>query len=345
MNDSQTAPPPNKSKTSWLKQLLALVFGAVLLWLAFRDKDLDKMLLHMQSVDPRFLLLACVSGMVSHYLRAARWIIMLEPVAKRKISLWNSFYSILIGYAVNVAIPRGGEVVRLITISKRESIPWAGVLPTMFIDRLIDLAFLAGCTGLTLTLLQKVKPEVIAKVPWLIPGGISLLALSVIGLALLPKAAAIIRFFTNKEFVRSKIPTKLMSVLDDLTGQFDVGTSCLTKPTTFPVIALQSFLMWFCYWLNFYFVLCAFRLESQVDVSTLICVFTIGSVGVLVPTPGSAGSFHYLVTTALTMMTTVDPNQAVAYATLLHLIAFVLVTCIPAAVCMVIDSLLMKKKQ
>ncbi|MBX9691103.1 MAG: flippase-like domain-containing protein, partial [Cyanobacteria bacterium] len=327
MTDSQSAPQPTKAKTSWLKQLLAVAFCGVLLWLAFRDKDLDQILHHMQSVDPKFILAACVSGLFSHYLRAARWIIFLEPVAKRKISLWNSFYSIIIGYAVNIVIPRGGEVARLVSISKKESIPWAGVLPTMFIDRLIDLAFLAGCTGLTLTLLQKVKPEVIDQVPWLIPGGISLLVLSLVGLALLPKAASIMRFFTSKEVLRSKIPARLITILDDLTAQFDVGTSCLTKATTFPIIALQSFLMWFCYFLNFYLMIFAFNLQDQVDLSAMICIFTIGSVGVLVPTPGSAGGFHYLVSTALSLMTTVDPNKAAAYATLLHVIAFLVITC------------------
>jgi uncharacterized membrane protein YbhN (UPF0104 family) len=74
-------------------------------------------------------------------------------------------------------------------------------------------------------------------------------------------------------------------------------------------------------------------------------VFTIGSAGVLVPTPGSVGSFHLLVSKSLVMVAHVDQDLALAVATTLHLLTFVLVICVVAGVCFLAQSLLSGRRQ
>ncbi len=135
-----------KKKGDWagkiVKQLAAISFGALFLWLAFRNADIGKIWGYAKGVEPIYLLLLCVSILASHLTRAYRWVIFLSPLSKEKIRLFSSFSATMFGYAVNLVIPRGGEVVRIISISKSEGLPWAGVLPTMLIDRLLDVAVL-----------------------------------------------------------------------------------------------------------------------------------------------------------------------------------------------------------
>ena len=98
---SETKPAGTGAKIA--KQVAAVAFGAIFLWLAFSKADFNQIWSYAKQANPIFLLLVCVSGVISHLLRAARWLIMLRPLTDRKISLWNSFCAVIYGYAVNLA--------------------------------------------------------------------------------------------------------------------------------------------------------------------------------------------------------------------------------------------------
>lgn len=314
-----------------VKKGLAFVFAAVLLWLAFKDADFAKIWAYASQTKPVFVGLLIASAIFSHFLRAFRWTFLLAPLKAQgeKVGLFNSFYAVMLGYAVNVAIPRGGEVARLVAITKDERLPWAGVLPTMLIDRMLDLAMLVFLLGGTLLVLPA---DILKDIPWLVPGGISMLVATVAGLGLLPFAGAILQRILALSLVKDKVPGGLLAKLTDLAGQFDTGTQSLKSPVKYPIIAGLSVLIWFFYWLNFYLMIFAFGLEGIIDATKCLIVFTIGSVGVLVPTPGSVGSFHFLVTKGLTMTGGINADQALAFATVLHFVAFIVATCVPAFV-------------
>jgi glycosyltransferase 2 family protein len=92
-------------------------------------------------------------------------------LAEKPVGLWNAFCAVMYGYAVNIAVPRGGEVARIVSIAKTEKLPWIGVVPTMFIDRLLDIAMLVLLIGITLVLLP---PEFRNSMQWMVPAGVAL---------------------------------------------------------------------------------------------------------------------------------------------------------------------------
>ncbi|MBI4533033.1 MAG: flippase-like domain-containing protein [Candidatus Melainabacteria bacterium] len=325
-----------------LKQLLGIGFAALFLWLAFRGIDLGQFLKSIQAVQPLYVLLLFVSGIASHVLRAWRWQILLRPLSSRHISLWNLFCALMVCYAVNVVIPRGGEIARLVSISRSEKLPWAGVLPTIFIDRLLDVALLMLVLGVTLVCFPTEEAK---DLPWLVPGGAVLSLVTLVGLIMLPRMADIINWLFSRSLVRRLVSAQKLASIKKLAEEFHEGTRCLHNPFSYPVIAFLSLSIWFCYWLNFYFMIWAFGLNEQVSAVHCLVVFAIGSVGVLVPTPGNVGSFHFLVSQGLMMISGVDREMALAFASLLHLMCFVVVTCIPAAVCVAIQSIIAPASQ
>ncbi len=326
---------PQAKQPVW-KLIAAVALGLGLLYFAFKGTDWGKIAGYMTEVNPLLVVVVFLIGLFSHILRAVRWTIFLEPVAGRKVSLWHSFYAVMIGYAVNVAIPRGGEVARLVEMSRLEKLPWAGVMPTMFIDRLIDMVMLAFLLGLTLTVLPA---HILESLPWLVPGGAAIAVGATAGLLALPFTSKIAHFVTAIPQVQKTVPTKILRVLEEKTIEFDKGARCLTNPITYPMIAGLSVLMWFCYWLNFYVMIFAFNLQNQVSAKDALIANTIGTMGVLVPTPGSAGGFHLLVKNGLELTSNLPAEQGLAFATVLWVIAFILVPCIPAACCVLIESL------
>ena len=191
-----------------LKQLLAAAFAIFLLWFAFKGTNLTELWHYSQNVKPFPVVLIFVSGIFGTFLRSYRWTILLRPLSDKKISQFNSFYAVMIGYAVNVAIPRGGEVVRLLTICKSENLPWAGVLSTMLIDRMLDIALLVSLLGVTLMILP---PELLASMPWLKPGGLALLVGVVVGLLVLPNVGAILKKLLSLNLAKTRLPEKLSS--------------------------------------------------------------------------------------------------------------------------------------
>lgn len=339
--ETQTQPDTPQAKTdrkakSLIKQVVMIGAAGALLYFSFRDCNLAAIWEYSVKSNPVFLLLLVVNAIISHVLRSVRWILMLKPVSDHKISLFNSFTAVMMGYAVNIAIPRGGEVARLVSISQSEKLPVAGVLPTMFIDRLLDIAMLALLLGITLMVVPK---EMFGDLPpWLVPGGISLTVATFVGLAVLPHVHKIMRWFINLEAVRSKLQDKWRTKLEDLSDQFGVGTKSLTNPVAYFPIAVLSFAIWFCYWLNLWFTILAFNIQDKVTPLNTLITFTIGSIGVLVPTPGSVGGYHYLLKTGLMKTSGINADLALAVATLNHFICFILVACIPAAICLAIQS-------
>jgi uncharacterized protein (TIRG00374 family) len=328
-------------KFSLGKQLFGVGLAFLLLFLAFRGTNFGQLWHYIQTIQPLYLLPLAACALISHFFRAWRWVILLQPLKKEKVSLFNSFTAVMIGYAVNIVLPRGGEVARLLSIVEAEELPWAGVLSTMLIDRLLDVVALVLLLGF---MLSQSADLFFANMPWLKGAGISLCLMSLVGLALLPKASALINWCLSLKIVASRLPESLSASLKKLALDFGVGTSALTNPLAYPAIGILSFAIWFCYWLNMYLMVLAFGLTSQVSMAKSLTVFTIGSVGVLVPTPGSVGSYHFLVSQALMLVSNLNQTQALAFASFLHFYSFIIVVTIPAAICFVIQSARRKRK-
>lgn len=335
------AKTPKNGVSGVVKQVLVFALAFGFLWLAFRNCNVSQLLEYSKNVDLAFVAILCAVGVLSHAIRAYRWLYILKPVADHKISFWNSFCAVLLGNAVNVVIPRGGEVARLISICKSEKLGWPAVTATMFIDRLLDIAMLVMILGATLTILPA---SISQKMPWLLPGGAVLMVITVVGLVALPQMGKIMHWIIDWEPVKRVVPEKIHVRLSGLAGQFDVGTKSLTDPKAYPMIAFLSVFMWFTYWMGTFLMIYAMRLADTVSALQSVIVFTIGSVGVLIPTPGSVGSFHFLVSQGLIMTAGVNDDLALAFATVLHILSFVVTTCIPAAICIPIQTRMLSKK-
>ncbi len=329
------SPPVLPGRHKLAKQLIALLVACFLVWFSFKEANLSAVLKYAATANPLFLGLMCLSALSSHLIRAWRWTILLRPLKSTKISLWHSFCAIIYGYAVNIVIPRGGEIVRLVSISKMENISWAGVLPTLLIDRLLDLvtiAILIGCTLITL------PADMLASLPWLYPSGITITIGSLTLLLLLPKIRPILSFLLAIPAIKRLIPEKFIDKINHLLEQFSEGTKSLANPAAYPMIALLSIAIWTCYWLNFYFVLLAFSLDKTLTLGKGLILFTVSSLGSLVPTPGCVGGFHLLVSRCLILIFHTDQNLALAFATVIHAFAFVFSICAAALVCFIWEN-------
>lgn len=79
--------------------------------------------------------------LLSHYSRALRWKILMEPMGYRP-STFNTFATVMIGYLVNAGVPRLGEVVKCTLLSRYEKVRADRLVGTIVMERAVDLVSL-----------------------------------------------------------------------------------------------------------------------------------------------------------------------------------------------------------
>ena len=94
------------------------------------------------------------------------------------------------------------------------------------------------------------------------------------------------------------------------------------------MIGILSVLIWGLYIIMMYVPFFAFGLtvKYSLDLSSAMVVQAISSIGILTPTPGATGPYHYFTIQTLTKLYGVDDELARSYATVTHAINFIGVT-------------------
>ncbi|MFB3131254.1 MAG: lysylphosphatidylglycerol synthase transmembrane domain-containing protein [Rhodothermales bacterium] len=321
-----------------LIQVGIFALAGVLLYLAFRGAELDKIAEALREADYGWLVPLFVVTMLSHLLRAWRWQVLLEALPPRspeagppRVSLKTAFYSLMIGYMVNYAVPRMGEVVRTADVAAQEKLSFSGVLGTVVVERILDVLVLA--LGLVVSVLllfdqmgaiqeHLIDPllQNIGQTPALLLGGLLLGIAAVVVFiywtAFRPEDARLRRFWNKR------LRSIWMSFKDGL-------ATVLRSPRRFTLV-FSTLAIWFCYLLMAYVPLLLFDLVGPYNLSLLdtLSIMLLGAVGVVIPLPGGVGSFHYITRQTLVFLFGVNESLAVTYAFFVHgaqLVFFVIV--------------------
>ena len=124
-----------------IRYLFFLLLGLLLAWLSLHKITSREWAdIEVALKQARYLLLVpiVILYLLSHWSRAVRWKIMIGSLGYRPDTL-NVFFAVLIGYLVNLAIPRLGEIVKCSILGKHEKIPIDQLLGTIIVERIVDV--------------------------------------------------------------------------------------------------------------------------------------------------------------------------------------------------------------
>jgi len=146
-----------------VKIIIPLLFGGGLVWYLFTIIPPKTLLEYFKNANYWWISLGLFFGILSHLSRAYRWKFMLEPMGYTPRFI-NSTLAVLIGYFVNLAIPRAGEVSRASVMANYENIPFEKGFGTIVAERIADLVMMFLIIGVTLLIqfdfiLQLVKEK------------------------------------------------------------------------------------------------------------------------------------------------------------------------------------------
>lgn len=135
----------NKKTVSVIIQMIIFIGLAVLLivWQMGRMDAVQQqeMFASIRTANVWYILPVLVVGFFSHYFRALRWKLLLEPLSIHPSNA-NTMFAVMIGYLVNAFLPRFGEVAKCTVLAKYENVPADKMVGTIVAERAFDLVCL-----------------------------------------------------------------------------------------------------------------------------------------------------------------------------------------------------------
>lgn len=283
-----------------LKSILQLVLfsaiGIFLVWLSIHnipDKDIATTKQSFKDADYFIVALSALISIGAHLLRAWRWDAMLKPLGHR-ISFKNSFAAVMIGYVVNYAVPRAGELSRCGIAARYEKVPFTAALGTVITERIVDLLFLLLLFIITLIVQFSALAD-LTRMYLIQPLSARFHALLerplYVWILVIVLAAAVAGLFLARKKLRTlftgKIGGILKSFADGLKSIKDVE-----RPFLF---IAQSCLIWIIYFLSLYVCFWCFEETKSLGIKPALSMLLFGTLGVIV-SPGGIGAYQLIAT-------------------------------------------------
>ena len=119
--------------------------GILLIWLSVRNLNHDDIQKIFDSIalvnNPHgwfFICLSALATIAADFIRAARAKLMLQSINYNpRFSMM--FYSVMVCYLANLALPRLGEILRCTFLQRYEKIPFQKTLGTVILERAVDM--------------------------------------------------------------------------------------------------------------------------------------------------------------------------------------------------------------
>ena len=325
-----------------IQYVVILLVTVFLIWFSLRgitpqegENKWDYILGAWQLADKRWLVVMAVFAILSHIVRAMRWKMLIDQTG-HPVKLANSFLSLMVGYLVNLVIPRGGEVSRCYNLYKLDQAPVEVSFGTVVVERVVDLICLLLLISLAFILESRRLFSFVETLPLdfsaeggkvlfllLLAGGLALVV--AVGYWLVRRSPKLSGFFAK---TWKGMKSGLLSV-------FRLKNKGL--------FIFQSALIWVLYFFMSYAVIKAFQTTSHLGFNAVISLFGIGSIAMAAPLPGGTGAYHVLVPQGLSFLYGLELKDAVALTFVFHgWQTFIMI--VGGALSLIITSIIPKKR-
>ena len=288
----------------FLKISLPITIGVYLTWYFVSnstEKEKEYFLNSLSEANYGWLLVALIIAFFSHLSRAYRWKFLLETLdLKPKLSLM--YHSVMIGYIINLTIPRSGELARAAYFSRYQKTKSDQIFGTIVIERVIDLimfaliffiAFLFQADQEKFNELRQISNS--SYNPFFLP---SLMILAIIFLGTL----------IGLKKVRVK-------ALNFLKGIIQGATTILRLKNKISFL-IHTFLIWACYISMLWVTALALSDIENITINAIFACFVAGTIAIGA-TPGGIGLYPIMVASVLIELYGYDGQVAKSFGMLM----------------------------
>lgn len=278
-----------------LKIIIPLSVGIYLAWYFFNKiEDKQKIYSVFSNANYVIIFISVALSWFSHYTRALRFNLLAKPMGYR-VNTWNSYHAVMIGYFMNLLLPRAGELSRAAFLSRYEKMSFEKAFGTILAERVIDIFMLLSiCFIVAIAQFEKL-PVLIDKFNEVrtlgTPKQNKSWAIYVLFLFVVLTVIFLIIYSKNKR-VKEKVRTLVKGFLTGITTVFKIEKKLY--------FILYTLVIWICY-ISMY-VICFYAVEqtSNLPLAGIMLGFIAGSMGIIF-VQGGIGVYPVLVATALAL--------------------------------------------
>ncbi|MCC5913298.1 MAG: flippase-like domain-containing protein [Balneolaceae bacterium] len=301
-----------------LNIVVSLIVAGLFIWFAIRNVELGELWREIWSVSYWWLPFFLVVLLISHYLRAERWRLLLS---KENGNLRRStlFAGVMMGYFFNNLVPRLGEVTRPVYVAKQHNLSSSNLIGTIVIERLIDLLTMMFLILFALIWLVS-DVAAVQKLfgtedwSWYVYLLMPLFFILAIGGTWL-----VYRMLTALEN-RSGIESPVLLKIVEKARSFSEGILSIRHVQNWGGFILLTAGIWFGYVLMAYlpFFMMSMQDLYGLTMADAVVLTMVSSIGVSIPTPAGIGSYHLLIQQSMWGLYDVPLVKALTYATVAH---------------------------
>jgi len=251
--------------------IVGLIISAAALYFAFRDVPLGDLANYLASINYVWVLPALGLVIISFYLRALRWRLILAST--KEITIGRAFHPMMIGFMINCVLPgRLGEIARPIILQKKEQVAFTIGLATVAAERIFDICLLLVLFIITVSAIE-IRPDINvafgeyhlnrATLDTIFSGMLKLGFVLIAGVILVTIGSVrdffyrIIRYIPNlfffagrniREVIRRRMCEPLIGILENIAQ----GFTLVRYPGKIILSSILSFLIWGLIALSYY---------------------------------------------------------------------------------------------
>ena len=294
-----------------LRYILPVILTVVLVWYLFQKVDFRQtMEILSHGVDYWWILAAMGISVVSHVFRAMRWRLQLDAL-KVPATLMELTCAVFGCYALNLLLPRLGELWRCTFVAKRSDARFTTVMGSMVADRMADSLMVLFLILLTFVLAAPALAAFMARYP--VGEGILRLLYSPWVWMAAVAAAAIVWWLLHR-FRDRPLIARIRRWTAEIWKGFAV-TATMPGRWRFMLLTIA---IWGCYFVQLYVAFYAFAFtrtlcsEPGLAFGLLPCLvaFVFSSIGMAVPSNGGLGPWNIAIMFGLAIYGVADVEGA-----------------------------------
>ncbi|WP_215226509.1 lysylphosphatidylglycerol synthase transmembrane domain-containing protein [Echinicola shivajiensis] len=278
------------SLKQWIQVLVSLSVAIWIFWFLYKDIKMESLLDALQQASLFWIGLSIFVSTLGFWIRAWRWKLLINADLDEKISTARSFWALMVGYLVNMLIPRAGEVARCGVLKKTNHLQVSKLLGTVILERSVDLLFMLLVIVLAFILERDVFLGLTAdliSVDNLKEALLNYLPLFLGGLLLF----IIVIYWIKRRYRDHGLVQKFQHFM----REFISGLKSVSRMEHRMGFWLSSIVIWIIYFLMMYFISLGVPSTANLSPSSVLVVMVMGSIGMIAPVQGGIGTFHALV--------------------------------------------------
>ena len=294
-----------------LQYIVPILLSVLLIWYLFSKVDFKQTMdIISHGVDYWWILAAMGISVFSHIFRAMRWQIQLDALNVRT-TLMELVCGVFGCYALNLLLPRVGELWRCTFVAQRSKSQFTTVMGSMVADRMADSVMVLFLILLTFVVAAPALAAFMARYP---VGENILDILYSPAIWMMAVIAIAIIFWLLHRFRNSSIVAKLRKWAGEIWRGFAVIATMRGRWR----FLLLTFAIWGCYFIQLYVAFYAFSFtkalchEPGLCLGLLPCLvaFVFSSIGMAVPSNGGLGPWNIAIMFGLAIYGVADVEGA-----------------------------------